>query len=64
MDKKELLEAIEQELEDRSVSDERDGLIELRLLVSAELPLSYQQYEWLSYLCANSREAKIREELE
>lgn len=75
MTKQDMLSAIDGEIEDRTIqanesgesekyTEELKGLNELKALVDAEAPLTFNQYEWLSYLCANSREQDIRSELE
>lgn len=75
MNKQDLLEAVLAEIEDRTTQanesgeaekyqQELLGLTGLKALVEVEAALTYIQYEWLSYLVANHREAKIREELE
>lgn len=64
MDKQELLDAVIGELEDRTDEQELAGLRKLLELVQLEQPMSFAQYEWLSYLVAARREMKLREELE
>ena len=70
-----LIEAINAEIEDRTVqanesgeadeyAEELKGLQELKRKVENQLPLTYSEYEWLSDISAALRESEVRDELE
>ncbi len=60
INKADLLQAIETEIEDRTATDydgeradELKGLEELKVAVLSESSMTYQQVEWLTYLVVN-----------
>ena len=63
-DKKYMLLSIDTEIEDRTDEDEIKSLKELRYKVETEQSLKFNEYDWLTYLVQNHREAELRDELE